>query len=122
MADDRQLSFILGLLGGVFALGSGVMMLVMGALFSTFFGFASGMRVPGAFFGLFGALGFLGLAGGVVMLVSALRLRNATPADARNLCIALVVGGGLALVGGNALAAGLGIVAGALPLARGASA
>lgn len=115
MQDRRQLCFILALVGGIFALGTAFMMLAMSAVVFGAMPFPGGAEV-GLFLGLFGWLALASAAGGAVMLVGAVRLRNATGPALRSAAVWCIVGGSLSVLGGNLLSAAGGIVAGALIL------
>lgn len=118
MQDRRQLCFILAILGGVFALGTAVMMLAM-SLFV--FGALPG-RGPGFVLALFGLFAIAGAVGGVLMLVAGTKLRTSTGEALQRSAKWTLAGGVVAVLGGNILAAALGIVAGALLLGESAPA
>lgn len=117
MQDRRQLSFVLAVVGAVFGLGSALMTL---AVSSVFFGTLPFMGVPEAsvFLALFGWLAVASGVGGVLMLVGGLRMRNAAGPALRSAGVLTLVGGSVAVLGGNLLAAALGIVAGVLVLSE----
>jgi hypothetical protein len=102
---DAKLPFILALLGAIVTLGSGAMMGLMSLLMGGV-GHAPAFAVV-----LLGALSLFGVAGGGIMLAAALRMRHPPGHDGASLAI---VGGCLAVLGGNILGAALGIVAGVL--------
>lgn len=116
MQDRRQLCFILALIGGIFALGTAFMMLAMSAVVFGAMPFAFGGPEAGLFLVFFGWLALASGVGGVVMVVGAVRLRNATGPAARSAAVWCIVGGALSVLGGNLLSAAGGIVAGALVL------
>lgn len=117
MQDRRQLCFILAIVGAVFALGSALMTLAMSSIVFGAMPFMGG-AVPGFMLAIFGWISLFSLAGGIAMLVGGLRMRNATGQDLRSAATWTVVGGALAVLGANVLAAGLGIVAGVLVLSE----
>ena len=115
MADHRQLSFVLALVGGIFAAAMGLMMALMGAVLTAALPTAPNGPPAGFFVALFSFFAVFALAGGVTMIVASVRVRKA-PLGERGPAVACIVGGGLALLGGNVLAAGLGIAAGVVLL------
>ena len=107
-----QLAFALAMVGAAFAIGPA---LLMGAMMGVVFGAAPLGGFEGSL--MLAILGWIVLAqvaGGVVMLAAGFRLRD--PASARRAAGWVIGGGVLAVLGGNMLAAGLGIGAGVLVL------
>lgn len=115
MQDKPQLAFVLALIGGLLSIGTAVM---MGMMMTFIFGFAPAMPMGGfpfPFMGiLFGWLALGSIVGGILMLVSATKIRR--PAEVESARTLAFVGGGIAIIGGNVLGGALGIVAGALML------
>ena len=112
MQDRRQLAFILAILGGVFALGTAVMMLAMSLVV---FGALPGSG-PGVVLALFAWLALTSAVGGILMLVAGVKLRTSTRELLQRSAKVTLAGGVVAVLGGNLLAAALGIVAGAILL------
>lgn len=117
--DKPQIAFVLALVGGIFSLASSVM---MGLFVAVFLGLGIGVTefpmFPAMLIGGFFAWLFvLGVIGGIVMLVACPKLKR--PGELRSGAIWALVGGILAVVGGNMIAGGLGIGAGAIILLEG---
>lgn len=111
MAIDARVPFLLALIGGLIALGTGLMFcVVMAVILSQAMPDAGAF--PYLFIIMFGWIGLGGLVGGIIMLVSAAGLRKPSPpASART---AAIVGGAITILAANVLAGGLGIAAGVL--------
>lgn len=123
MADNRQLAYVLALVGGLAALASAFFGILIMTLFAGFAGAAMGgpfwwsFDGPAAFTGIFALIGLLfaaiGVGTGVVMLVAAPRLRSDDPEVRRKWAIWCLVAGGVAFVGaGGVLSGALGAGAG----------
>ena len=115
---DERLPFILALIGGIFGamstLGFGAMALFFGALLVPL---GADDPIPGTILGLiFGWFFITGLAGCIATFVGAAKLHQ--DARSRSGATWAIVGGGISMLGGNMIAAALGIVAGVLALSE----
>lgn len=122
LAQRGHLAFVLTLIGGIVGLIFGLFFGAMGYFFAQFFDYAarsntSGQPIPpaGLFVGLFGFFAVVAIAGGIVMLVCAPRLRTLS-GESRGYAIGAIVGGAVCFLGGNVIAAGLGIAGGIVAL------
>lgn len=107
-----QLAFALAMVGAAFAIGPA---LLMGLMMGTVFGVAPlGGFEFSIILALVGWIVLAQVAGGAVMLAAGFRLRD--PVAARRAAGWVIAGGVLAVLGGNMLAAGLGIGSGVLVL------
>lgn len=118
MQDRRQLCFILAVVGAVFALGSAFMTLAISGIVFGAMPFPDEAAFTGLMLLLFGWLTLFSAAGGVLMLVGGLKMRNATGQPLHSAATWAIVGGALSVLGGNVISAALGIVAGVLVLSE----